>query len=98
MMAHPLFYPFKDRDCQVELLWDSPEGNADRAAAYDLRLVRYAATCSLCGGKVWVEDGGVQFFNRLIGRCVDEPSEHVFSFDRKLKAGFWLRRSNIQLK
>lgn len=90
MMAHPLFYPFKDRDCQVELSWDFPEKNGDRARAYNLRLVRYAATCPLCDGKVWVEDGGFQFFNRLVGRCTEEPSEHVFSFDRKLKVGFWL--------
>lgn len=94
MMAHPLLYPLNDRDCQVEVLWDFPEQNQNRARAYNLRLVRYAATCPICKGKVWLEDGGLQFFNRLVGRCVEEPSEHVFSFDRKLRFGFWLRRSN----
>jgi hypothetical protein len=90
-MAHPLFYPFNDKDCQVEVLWDSHERNEDLVRAYNLRLVRYAATCPLCKGKVWLEDGGFQFSNRLVGRCIEEPSEHVFSFDRKLRVGSWLR-------
>ncbi|UCV13331.1 hypothetical protein [Quatrionicoccus australiensis] len=93
MMASPLFYPFKDRDCQIELQWDGPTPNQDRPRAYNLRLVRYAANCPLCGGRVWLEDGKLQYFNRVVGRCEEEPAEHVFSFDRKLRAGAWLRHS-----
>ena len=91
MMASPLFYPFKDRDCQIELLWDTPPQETQASRAYNLRLVRYAADCPLCGGKVWIEDGRFEYFNRLVGRCSAEPGEHVFSFDRKLRAGYWLR-------
>ncbi|MEI7612747.1 MAG: hypothetical protein WCK63_07545 [Betaproteobacteria bacterium] len=93
MMASPLFYPFKSRDCQVELLWDVPTREGTHSSAYNLRLVRYASECPLCGGKVWLEDGGFEYFNRLVGRCSEEPGEHVFSFDRKLRAGYWLRSS-----
>jgi len=91
MMASPLFYPFKDRDCQVELLWDTPPQETQASRACNLRLVRYAADCPLCGEKVWLEDGRFKYFNRLVGRCSAEPGEHVFSFDRKLRAGYWLR-------
>lgn len=94
IMASPLFYPFKDSDCQVELLWDAPTQDGQRPRAYNLRLVRFAADCPLCGGKVWLEDGKFEHFNRLVGRCSEEPGEHVFTFDRKLRAGYWLRTEN----
>lgn len=92
IMMSPLFFPFKDRDCQVEVLWDVPAEKETPSRAYDLRLVRFAADCPMCDGKVWLEDGKCQFMNRLVGRCSEEPGEHVFSFDHKLRAGYWLRK------
>lgn len=91
IVASPIFYPFKDRDCQIELVWDTPGEDREHSRAYNLRLVRYASECPLCGGKVWLEDGKFEYLNRLVGRCSEEPGEHVFSFDRKLRAGCWLR-------
>ncbi|AWI78871.1 hypothetical protein CEW87_05565 [Parazoarcus communis] len=91
IMASPLFYPFKERDCQVELTWDDDAAENNRTYGYNLRLVRYAAECPLCGAKVWVNDGKLEFFDRLVGRCTDEPGEHVFSFDHQLLSGYWLR-------
>lgn len=92
IMVSPLFYSFAEKDCQIELLWDR---DADvvpgRSRGYSLRLVRYVADCPLCDGKVSLRDGGLGHFNRLVGCCDDEPGEHVFSFDRKLRAGYWLR-------
>lgn len=93
VMASPLLYPFSEWDCQVELQWDAESSEAPRARGYTLRLVRYAADCPLCGGKVWLRDGGIEYLGRLVGRCIEEPTEHVFSFDRKLRAGYWLRAS-----
>ncbi|MCZ4307045.1 hypothetical protein O4G98_20105 [Zoogloeaceae bacterium G21618-S1] len=92
IMASPLFYPFSEKECQVELVWD-PEAAVQprRSRGYNLRLVRYVADCPLCGGNVSLQDGGLGQFNRLVGRCDEEPGEHLFSFDRKLLAGYWLQ-------
>lgn len=92
IMASPLFYPFSEKECQVELVWDPqaavPPG---RSRGYNLRLVRYLADCPMCGGNVSLREGGLGQFNRLVGCCDEEPGEHVFSFDRKLRAGYWLQ-------
>lgn len=96
IMASPLFYPFSEKECQVELVWD-PEAAVlpGRSRGYSLRLVRYVADCPLCGGNVSLRDGGLGQFNRLVGYCDEEPGEHVFSFDRKLRAGYWLRNRDL---
>lgn len=92
IMASPLFYPFSEKECQVELVRDpEPAVPPGRQRGYNLRLVRYVADCPLCGGNVSLRDGGLGHFNRLIGCCDEEPGEHVFSFDRKLRAGHWLQ-------
>lgn len=59
-----------------------------------LRIVSYASTCPLCKSesRIEVESGGKEFHNRLIGRCLESPVEHVFSFDRSLKIGWPLRK------
>ncbi|MDX9887029.1 hypothetical protein [Thauera sp.] len=92
IMASPVFYPFSEKECQVELVRD-PEAAVPpgRQRGYNLRLVRYVADCPLCGGNVSLRDGGLGQFNRLVGCCDEEPGEHVFTFDRKLRAGYWLR-------
>ena len=60
IMASPLFYPFSEKECQVELVWDPqaavPPG---RSRGYNLRLVRYVADCPLCGGNVSLREGGL---------------------------------------
>lgn len=55
------------------------------------QLVSYASTCSICGSRVELEKGGKEFYNRLIGRCMEAPEEHIFSFDRVARTGFPLR-------
>lgn len=96
IMASPLFYPFSEKECQVELVWDSEATvRPGRSRGYNLRLVRYVADCPLCGQEVSLRDGGLGRFNRLVGYCDEEPGEHVFSFDRKLRAGHWLRGGDL---
>lgn len=58
-----------------------------------LGLVRYAATCPICGARTLLGDGGSEFHGRLVGRCQESPDEHVFSFDRVYRAGYNLRKS-----
>ncbi len=52
-----------------------------------LRLVRYVATCPICGGDVQLASGAPEWKRRTIGRCVDAPREHVFSFDPVMLTG-----------
>lgn len=58
-----------------------------------LRVVSYASTCPLCPcrSRIEVENGGKEFHHRLIGRCLEAPSEHIYSFDRVLRIGRALR-------
>lgn len=56
-----------------------------------IRLVRYAATCRRCKAKLELYDGGKEFPNRLVGRCYENPAEHVYSFDRFTRRGSRLR-------
>lgn len=62
-----------------------------RYAQKTIKAVRYTSLCPLCGGKVSVKSGGVEFWGRLIGRCEHAPAEHVFSFDHVTRNGRWLR-------
>ncbi|MCA9179617.1 MAG: hypothetical protein KDB14_34410 [Planctomycetales bacterium] len=52
-----------------------------------LRLVRYAATCPICGGDIHLASGAPEWRRRTVGRCADAPREHVFSFDPVLQSG-----------
>jgi hypothetical protein len=54
-------------------------------------LVRYYAACGYCGGTVELSEGGSEFPSRIIGRCRDSPSEHVYSFDPVTRRGLPLR-------
>ena len=43
--------------------------------------VRHSATCPICAARIDIWEGAPAFPGRLVGRCGDEPREHVFSFD-----------------
>ncbi len=55
------------------------------------RMVSYSGKCPICGNRVELEYGGKEFYNRLIGRCLEAPEEHIFSFDRVKRIGYPLR-------
>ena len=56
-----------------------------------LRMVRFTATCPLCGALVEISKGSGPFRGRLIGKCADSPTEHLYSFDHVLRRGKLLR-------
>jgi hypothetical protein len=56
-----------------------------------LSLVRISTTCPRCGGTVELMPGRQDFPGRMVGRCRDAPSEHVFSFDPTTYTGTPLR-------
>lgn len=58
-----------------------------------LLVQRYSAQCPICGFMVKLDKGDPDFPRRVIGRCEDNPREHVFSFDRSTKIGKFIRDS-----
>lgn len=56
-----------------------------------LRLVRYVGRCPICNDKILIYGGGIEFFDRLVGRCTASPREHVYSFDHITRKGYSLR-------
>lgn len=90
VMAPDWMIPLKERSVQLELKRidiNSETGDAIR----ELRLMVYSAKCPICSGRVEVEGGGIEFPFRLIGRCLESPREHIFSFDHVTKTGKALR-------
>ncbi len=66
----------------------------DDAGEYSHRkiaLVHYIADCPVCSGVVTVGKGGWHFPGRLVGRCNENPVEHIFSFDHVTRVGKPLR-------
>lgn len=91
VMAPVWMTPLKESNVQLELKrigTDSETGNAIR----ELRLMIYSAQCPICKARVEVEGGGFEFPFRLVGRCLESPREHVFSFDHVTKTGKPLRK------
>ncbi len=87
VIASNWMIPFKEKSSvQLELKKiriDEETGNAIR----ELRLVIYSAKCPICSGRVEVENGGLRFPFRLVGKCLESPREHIFSFDHATRVG-----------
>lgn len=58
---------------------------------------RYTATCPVCGSMVKLDRGEPDFPRRIVGRCIESPREHVFSFDRVTRSGAPLRRPPVDV-
>lgn len=56
-----------------------------------LVLARYSGQCPRCNGTVRLMDGGKDFPRRVVGRCENAMSEHVYSFDPTTMTGEALR-------
>lgn len=56
-----------------------------------IRMLRFTGTCPLCGGLVEIEKGRGDLSGRFVGKCGQNPLEHLFSFDHVLRRGRWLR-------
>ena len=63
-----------------------------------IAIVRISSQCPLCGGAVELANGKPEFSGRMIGRCTDAPSEHVYSFDPTSHLGLSLRTAHYQPK
>lgn len=87
IMAPDALLSFREHGVQLELTRTSNIPGAPSR----LGLVRYAATCPICGAKVLLDKGGKEFHGRLVGRCQESPDEHVYSFDRVTRSGKSMR-------
>ena len=56
-----------------------------------LQLTRYTGTCPRCGAAVEIAKGRGELRGRIVGRCRQVPTEHVYSFDPVLRIGRPLR-------
>jgi hypothetical protein len=86
VMAPLWMIPLKETNVQLELRKtgvDSETGNDIR----ELRLLVYSAKCPICFNRIELENGGLQFPFRIVGRCIESPREHVYSFDHVTKVG-----------
>lgn len=88
IMAPDVMVGFTELNVQLELARERP---ADGEPFRVLRLVRYSAKCAVCGETVHLADGKREFPGRLVGRCSEQPREHVYSFDRHTRIGRPLR-------
>ena len=79
------------------LAWKETGATVEISRAADLDLPstiyvhRYSATCPICGWMVKPDRGEPEYPGRIIGRCEENPREHVFSFDRSTRKGRRLR-------
>jgi hypothetical protein len=88
VMAPAGLVALKELNVQMEI---TRENQTFSSSPGTIRLVRYASTCPLCHAKIELDDGRKEFPNRLIGRCKENPAEHVYSFDRFTCRGRSLR-------
>lgn len=88
VMAPSSLVALNEINVQMEIVRDS---YSTPASPGTIRLTRYASTCPQCNAKIEVGDGRKEFPNRLIGRCKENPGEHVYSFDRFTCRGRKLR-------
>lgn len=72
---------------QLRTMPESRKANRGRIFS----VVRHWGTCTVCAAEVDLDEGSRDFPGRLVGRCHDAPSEHVFSFDPVMLTGRPLR-------
>lgn len=88
IMAPDALVSLRERGVQLEA---AKETSDDGQSVRIIRLVRYSGRCLVCGEEVHLQDGRKEFPGRLVGRCDEHPSEHVYSFDRHTRTGKPLR-------
>jgi hypothetical protein len=80
--APNLVVAFTEDPCQLEMY--------RHAGEKWIRLVRFTADCPLCGGSVELMSGKPDHRVPLVGRCLESPHYHVFSFDRSHLLGTYI--------
>lgn len=63
-----------------------------------IQLTKYVGVCPICNSRVELAKGEPDFPRRIIGRCYESPTEHIYSFDRITKLGYALRNYKLEAK
>lgn len=85
IMASDHLLSLKENFIVQELV--SVNDNEGKLLYKKVQLVKYVSSCSVCGAKVVLDKGEPNYPRRIIGKCYESPTEHVFSFDRVTKTG-----------
>ena len=64
----------------------------DRERNQLTRVTRFRGICPICSAEVVLRTGQTDHNLPLVGRCVESPFAHVYSFDRVLMIGKLLSR------
>lgn len=94
----PFFAPSRFTETQLECVATDKIRESTGRPIRKIQLVSYWATCPICKEKLQrnvridVSKGGKEFHNRLIGRCSESPTEHIYSFDHITRIGKPLRK------
>ena len=54
------------------------------------RFTKFIATCPICTADIVLREGQPDQKAHLVGRCVESPFAHVYSFDRVTMRGKYL--------
>lgn len=93
----PIYYARVDRITALPEEWlkdDELPAQLERkrtGSGEVIRLVRYQAVCPICGADIHLGEGAPSDPRRVLGRCIDAPREHVFTFDPVSHCGRPLR-------
>lgn len=76
-LANDSFLSLNDFHGQLRTMQDTDTRLSGRVFS----LVRHWGNCPICAAEVDIADGERDFPGRLVGRCGNAPTEHVFAFD-----------------
>lgn len=92
-LASELLLAWREAGATIEII------RSERDEIPNTILVRrYTATCPVCGSMVKLDKGEPDFPRRIVGRCIESPREHVFSFDRVTRSGTPLRQPPVNVR
>lgn len=74
---------WKEQSAEIEMHRDNERNQWTR-------FVRFTADCPICSGRVELMTGKPEHRLPLVGRCIESPHAHVFSFDRTLLDGGYI--------
>jgi hypothetical protein len=81
--AHSFLLAMLEDSAEIEMYRDAEKNQWTR-------FVRFSGDCSLCNGRVLLMPGKPDHLVPLVGRCIESPHAHVFSFDRARLSGVYI--------
>lgn len=88
--------PSRNYSTQLEYI-RTREKHKNGKPVRQFRIVSYVGECLICKSKVDVEKGRGSLSGRLIGRCADSPTEHIYTFDHQTKLGKLIHSEYLDL-